>query len=103
MGVYRKPILASIENAIGIVQATVCLHNFLLQKDITIPFNERQYSRPTEREGTTSNHLQALLPNGIPGFGGNPNATQIRNAFKHYFCTTGAVDFQWEKAINNNF
>lgn len=31
------------------------------------------------------------------------NASQIRNAFKAYFCSTGAVEQQWERALNNNF
>lgn len=99
--VYKKPILASIENAIRIVQATVCLHNFLLQKDLIVPIAERQYSQPTEN--LTPNHIQDFLPNENQRCCGNQNATQIRDEFKNYFFTSGAVDFQWEKAVNNNF
>lgn len=101
--VYRKTILATIENATRIVQATVCLHNFLLRRSLTVPADNCQYSRPTEREDITSEYFQAFLPNRDPRGCDNPNVTQIRDEFKNYFCTSGAVDFQWEKAISNNF
>ena len=39
--IFRRPILANPENVIGIVKATICLHNFLRQSDLG--------KQPTER------------------------------------------------------
>ncbi|XP_071581133.1 uncharacterized protein [Temnothorax nylanderi] len=41
--IFRRPILASVENVIKIVQATICLHNFLRMSNIN---NAGNYGNP---------------------------------------------------------
>ncbi|XP_071554257.1 uncharacterized protein [Temnothorax nylanderi] len=98
--VYRKPMETSVTTSVKVVQATVCLHNFLMAKDITRSFQERQYSQllPAERDAPAHAlhdlHVQYVNIN---------NATGIRDAFKQYFNTTGVIEQQWERALQNNF
>lgn len=100
--VYRKPILATVENSIKIMQATVCLHNYIIAKESTTLPEERQYSLQSEDDIPYNNQFhefrdeQALIH-------GHINETKIRDQFKNYFMTTGAIEWQWEKALNNNF
>ena len=99
--IYRKPILATTENAIKIIQATVCLHNFLMAKDLNLPPEERQYLQQSSDNIVVDNQFEHLEVEGLRNC--HSNATQIRDQFKTYFMTTGAVDWQWEMAVNNNF
>ncbi|XP_024886649.1 protein ALP1-like [Temnothorax curvispinosus] len=98
--VYRKPMETSVTTSVKVVQATVCLHNFLMAKDITRSLQERQYSQflPAERDAPAHAlhdlHVQYVNIN---------NATGIRDAFKQYFNTTGVIEQQWERALQNNF
>lgn len=98
--VYRRPMETSVSTSIKVVQATVCLHNFLLAKDLTRPPQERQYSQltPAERDAPAHAfhdlHIQYVNMN---------NATGIRDAFKQYFNTTGAIEQQLTRALQNNF
>lgn len=87
--VYRRPMETSVSTSIKVVQATVCLHNFLLAKDLTRPPQERQYSQLTPAEKDASAH--ALHDLHIQYVNMN-NATGIRDAFKQYFNTTGAIE-----------
>lgn len=97
--IFRRPLAVTVENAISIVKATVCLHNFLMTKDLDAPLEQRQYANINLEN--TNNFDQ------ISGFNINNNVLlqggQIRNAFTEYFCTEGAVEQQWDKAYNNDF
>ncbi|XP_071576128.1 uncharacterized protein [Temnothorax nylanderi] len=42
--IFRRPIATSVLNAISIVKATVCLHNFLMMNDFTLPKINRTYA-----------------------------------------------------------
>lgn len=41
--IFRKPIIASLRTVENIIKATVCLHNFILKKELKKPVNERRY------------------------------------------------------------
>lgn len=97
--ILRRPLATKIENAISVVQATVCLHNFLMKKDLDVSLEKRQYAIDINLQDM-DNSSQILQFESTNNFlrGG-----QIRNAFTEYFCTDGAVEQQWDKAYNNDF
>lgn len=86
--VYRQSMETSVSTSIKVFQVTVCLHNFLLAKDLTRPSQERQYSQliSAERDAPAHAfhdlHIQYVNIN---------NATGIRDAFKQYFNTNSAI------------
>jgi len=41
--IFRRSLSTNIDNAIAIIKATVCLHNFLIQKDLAVSAEEKQY------------------------------------------------------------
>lgn len=111
--IFRRPLSTNIDNTIAIVKATVCLHNFLIQKDLAVSTNKRQYmfSSPSEHVNVCSNstfqishynntlHFNNIERNNVI----IQRATNIRDAFTEFFCTAGAIEQQWEKALHNEF
>lgn len=109
--IFRRPLSTNIDNAIAIVQASVCLHNFLVQKDITVSPQERQYmfSSVSEYTNVDVSIFQVLECNNTSQLNNIENnvamqrAVDIRHEYTKFFCTTGAIEQQWEKALNNDF
>lgn len=97
--IFRRPLATTVENAISVVQATVCLHNFLIKKDLEVSLEKRQYAIDINLEDM-DNFSQILQFENTNNFlrGG-----QVRNALTEYFCTDGTVEQQWDKAYNNDF
>ncbi|XP_012265971.3 putative nuclease HARBI1 [Athalia rosae] len=48
--IYRRPIIASVPTAIKIVQATCCLHNYIISHEAVLPATQRFYSTVTTEE-----------------------------------------------------
>lgn len=95
--IFRKPIIASEATVRKIVQASVCLHNFvLLQHPEPDNFNTSDVEVVSVTRGLVSNRTA-----GTNTF--SQEVGNIRNKFKEYFCGSGAIDWQWEKALNNDF
>lgn len=101
--IYRRPIIASVSTAVKIVQATVCLHNFVIQNENKLPLSERRYSRIlSEVELRTSGALQEI--NNTNRTNAHTRlASRIRDDFATYFENNGAVPWQWEKVLLNDF
>lgn len=98
--IFRRPLATTVENAISVVQATVCLHNFLMKKDLDLPLEQRQYANINLEDMDNSSqilHFESTDNNVFLIRGG-----QVRNALTEYFCTVGAEQ-QWDKAYNNDF
>ncbi|GAB1867628.1 Protein ALP1-like isoform X1 [Camponotus japonicus] len=103
--IFRKPIILKVEKTIKIVQATVCLHNWLRMADLN--GNEKvPYITPesVDREDETSiiqGSWRADMQSGmtdITRLGNNfstRQAVEIREKFLHYFNNDGAVDWQY--------
>lgn len=101
---YRKPIIASPENAKVMVSATICLHNWLCKQNNDI------YVFPTlvddESNSFTPGSWRTIMEDGcafkdISNCGPNMSAKQcieIRNKFCHYLNNEGAI--QWQNDIN---
>lgn len=101
--IYHRPIIASVSTVVKIVQATVCLHNFVIQNENKLPFFERRYTRIiSEGRVMTSGALQEM--NNADRTNTHIRlASRIRDDFATYFENTGAVSWQWEKVLLNDF
>jgi hypothetical protein len=97
--IYRKPIIANVSNARKIIQATVALHNFIIQNEENLT-GKKTYLHLTT-ENPEIHHGVCNLP--ICRGRSNNNAITIRQAFSTYFQNTGALSYQWEKALHNDF
>ncbi|XP_011350405.3 putative nuclease HARBI1 [Ooceraea biroi] len=98
--IYRRPIISSISTATKIVQATTCLHNFVMKHENNF---QRQYPR-TATNDTDCIHGALREINDA----GRCNAhsrlvSRIRDDFASYFEHGGAVPWQWQKVLNNDF
>lgn len=101
--IFRRPIATSISNAISIIKATVCLHNFLMTNDLAQPVKNRLYSANISYKENINEYFQNLQ---IPTIEDNTfrSGSTIRDLFMEYFCTSvGAIKQQWDKANRNNF
>lgn len=99
--IYKKPIISSVANAKKIVQTTIVLHNFIINNEEQLQ-SQHRYGHITN-EGyysTMSRGLQLL-----PMYRGRTsrNGIEVRNAYTAFFNGNGALPYQWEKAMQNNF
>ncbi|XP_067203340.1 uncharacterized protein, partial [Linepithema humile] len=100
--IYRKPIISSIANAKKIVQATVVLHNFIIN-------NEEQLQLPCRyvniNKGDFNPTMNSRGLRSLPICRGRTSQSgiEVRHAYTSFFNGNGALPYQWEKAINNNF
>lgn len=95
--IFRKPIIASDCSVKKIIQASVCLHNYV-QKHSN---NMRNAHLNSDNLVSTTEGLQNLGRTGSNTFG--RDAANIREAFTDYFCGDGAIEWQWQKALQNDF
>ncbi|XP_048512529.1 protein ALP1-like [Athalia rosae] len=100
--IFRKPIEASVPTAKKIVQAACCLHNYILSYEAETPLRPRFYSTlSTDERCATSlglSDIQYLGPHTR-----SRHATQIREDYATFFEGAGAVPWQWERAMQNDF
>jgi len=99
--IFRKPLVASVSSATRIIKATTCLHNFIIEEELKLPYTQRRY--------TTLNAHERQLHIGIEDeetcnrSRPRKSSAQIRDDFATFFETTGAVPWQWEKVLQNSF
>ncbi|XP_018312913.1 uncharacterized protein [Mycetomoellerius zeteki] len=81
--IYRQPILACTSTAVKAVQATVILHNFIINQELDLPLAERQYCNLQEEERNLSatNELTDIRNSSSR----KSKALKIRDNFAHYF------------------
>lgn len=98
--IFRRSLATNVDHAISIIKAAVCLHNFLMIKDLSLPTKQRTYSINIPQDTNSCQKIQIpeILTNNNIQRGGT-----IRDLFANYFCTTGVIEQQWEKAYNNDF
>lgn len=97
--IYRKPIIASSSTIKKIIQSTVCLHNFILMKKEVQPIEVTAQHNSTDIG--TNEGLCEILRIGSNTY--SKNAANIREKYADYFCGVGAIEWQWEKALQNDF
>lgn len=98
--IYRRPIIANVENAKRIVQATVVLHNFIIKTQENLQLEDK-YTRITPQDLSTI--CEGL--SSIPHCEGRiiESGVNIRKKYSAFFSGSGSLPFQWEKAIQNYF
>lgn len=100
--IYRRLIISSVANAKKIVQATVVLHNFIIN-------NEEQLQLPRRyvniNEGDFNSPMNSGELRSLPICRGRTSQSgiEVRHAYTAFFNGNGALSYQWEKAIQNNF
>ncbi|KAJ8966799.1 hypothetical protein NQ314_003295 [Rhamnusium bicolor] len=97
--IFRRPINASVSTTIKITQATICLHNFIMRHELNMAISERRYSLADCLED--SGALIDIGRTGSTTF--SRNASNIRDDFAEHFEGIGAVHWQWEKVLQNEF
>lgn len=111
---YRKPIVASPKNAVRIIQATVCVHNWLRKSDIDaneyVPIDMVNSDNPRNPSGFEAGSWRCIMENGCAlkeitssssSCSSNMSARQcinIRNEFCRYFNNEGAVPWQYDRS-----
>jgi len=98
--IYRRPIISS--NAKKIVQATVVLHNFIInnEEQLQLP---RRYVNINEDDFNPTMISQGLRSLPICRGRTSQSGIEVRNAYTAFFNGNGALPYQWQKAIQNNF
>ncbi|XP_011869646.1 PREDICTED: putative nuclease HARBI1 [Vollenhovia emeryi] len=97
--IYRRPIIANISNVRKIIQATVTLHNFIIKNEEQLT-GKKSYLHLTIEDASTSCGVRDISHCGGRS---NNNAIMVREAYSTYFQNTGALYYQWEKALQNDF
>ncbi|XP_071581058.1 putative nuclease HARBI1 [Temnothorax nylanderi] len=98
--IYRRPIITSVANARKIVQATVALHNFIISNEEKL-LSKSTYVHMTPEDRTIISEGFNSLP--VTRGRQMNNGIEIRNAYSNFFIGTGALSFQWERTMNNDF
>ncbi|XP_011864017.1 PREDICTED: uncharacterized protein LOC105559950 [Vollenhovia emeryi] len=101
--IFRRPINTSILKAKKIVLATICLHNFIITNEMEKRPQERQYLCYNDYDKQQKSCLTTLPKRISQDLTSRNLATIYRNRFADYFFNEGAVEWQWEKAKNNDF
>lgn len=96
--IFRKPIIASLTLSEKIVQATCCLHNFIINNE----GNDRYYST-LQAANNANENLIDITNSRYYEINSCTNVANIRNNFAVYFEGDGAIPWQWEKALLNDF
>lgn len=94
--VLASPMKTSLLVNIQVVNACVCLHNFLIIHDK----NRERCERDLNESNTTNYDSGADEDEAVPGINTHE---RIRFNFSKYFMEEGAIDFQWQKALNSDF
>ncbi|XP_043478349.1 putative nuclease HARBI1 [Leptopilina heterotoma] len=100
--VFARKIIASVSTTKKIILAAIVLHNFILSLEENEPENRRPYQTLSEEDRQLSADALIEIPmeNGLI----DQNDPSIaRETFAQYFYNEGAVEWQWEKVLQNNF
>ncbi|KAG8176626.1 hypothetical protein JTE90_028608 [Oedothorax gibbosus] len=97
--VYKSPILTPPANAIHIVMATCCLHNFLRSRCLELyspltSIDHEDITTGSLNQGTWRNDTNAFLPFIRRYYRGSSVAKEVRERLKNYFNGVGAVPWQ---------
>ena len=104
--IFRRPIIANVEKVTLITKAVVALHNFLMASNSSngysyCPTNFIDQDSPSGLAvggwRNDENDIMGLQPIGRIGSNNySRDAASVRQGFKEYFNSDGAVEWQWE-------
>lgn len=102
--IYRRPIVTCTSTAVKAVQATVVLHNFIINKELDLPLAERRYCNiPEEERNLILTTSKRLITASNRNTSQKSAAMKIRDNFAHYFEHVNPLPWQWDKVLTNNF
>lgn len=101
--IYRQPIVTCTSTAVKAVQATVVLHNFIINKELDLPLAERRYCTIQEEEFNLLATSNGLTDVNYRNTSQKSAVVKIRNNFAHYFEHVNPLPWQWDKVLTNNF
>ena len=84
------------------VLATLCLHNFIINKELLKHSTDRRYLNLTDNDKQQQSLAIQSIKQANNVFSSNLSRV-YRERFVNYFMKEGAVNWQWEKAVNNDF
>lgn len=98
--ILKRVIEASVEKCMLIVQAIICLHNFLRKQDIGVD----QYINETmlnlrEEEPFTTNDTAYHETTRLACYNTSVSAVKIREEYMRYFNAEGAVPWQYDRIV----
>ena len=104
--IFRRPIIANVEKVKVLTKAVVALHNFLMSHNsanahrycpINYTYQERETGITPGEWRNEENDILGLQPLGRVGSNNySLDASLVRQGFKEYFNSEGAVNWQWE-------
>ncbi|XP_014211252.1 uncharacterized protein LOC106641357 [Copidosoma floridanum] len=90
--IFHKKFCTNASNTTKIIRAVVCLHNFVMKRDIAKPMNERQYAVIIERDA--SDYLQGCIDIFMKAEDPSDEALKGREKFKKLFCKVTSITIQ---------
>ncbi|XP_067212571.1 uncharacterized protein [Linepithema humile] len=99
--IYGKPIIASTSTAQKIIQATTVLHNYIMLTEKDLDIKQRCYSNFTIQDRKVTSLGLRDIP--ISSSSNTAEAKKIREDFADFFYGSGALPWQWNKVLNNDF
>jgi len=100
---YRRPIIASTSTSVKAVQATIVLHNFIIDREVDLSLRERKYCTIQDEERNLLHTSTGLIDVNNINASRNREAMKIRDNFAHYFQYINPLPWQLEKVLNNDF
>jgi len=103
--IFKRPINTDVSRAEKLVLATICLHNFIITREIKKPPQQRRYLQYNEYDEQLISYMRPNIINTTNEevISAKNLAGIFRERFAEYFFNEGAVEWQWEKAANNDF
>lgn len=83
------------------MQATIVLHNFIINNEEKMQLQHRYTHITNDRDHSTISGGLCSLP--ICRGRTSQSGIEVRNAYTAFFNGNGALPYQWEKAMQNNF
>jgi len=99
--IFRKPIIACTSTVQKIVQASIALHNFIINSEEYLPLRERRYQilSTIDREIIS----MGLIDINERNRNRNIEAIRMRDAYASYFEDVNPLSWQWNKVLANDF
>ncbi|XP_043475018.1 uncharacterized protein LOC122510608 [Leptopilina heterotoma] len=102
--IFRKDIIGSTKLVRNIIQATTCLHNWIITESLNNPENKCQYTHLSRVDRQSVNALQNIPRQNANQPLHNTDAQTVRNNFAEYFMSPeGELPWQYDKVLQNNF
>ncbi|XP_011883610.1 PREDICTED: uncharacterized protein LOC105570775 [Vollenhovia emeryi] len=103
--IFRRPINTDVSRAEKLVLATICLHNFIITRELKKPPQQRRYLQYNEYDEQLALYIRPNIINSTNEemISGRNLGGIYRDRFAEYCFNEGAVEWQWDKAANNDF